>query len=102
MINNSILEDNTTTTVGLSLTNYDSNGAMIYIIMVLLWYSIGIVFLLGMDMLTRSEEIEDSARRRARFLIRNERADTNTKEILGKIIEYSNVLHLIIFRRISR
>ncbi len=88
---NSTLSDNTTTTVDLFLINYDTNGVMIYIIIVLLWYSIGIVFLLGMDMLTRSEEIEDSIRRQARFRIRNLRDHTNTKEILGKIIEYYNI-----------
>jgi len=96
MIENSTLKDNTTAIMDLSLTNYDTNGAMIYIIIVLVWYSIGIGFLLGMDMLARSEEIEDSARRRTRFHIRNLRDHTNTKEILGKIISYSNILHLIL------
>ncbi len=93
---NSTLSDNTTTTVDLSLINYDTNGAMIYIIIVLLWYSIGIVFLLGMDILARSEEIEDSIRHQARFRIRNLRDHTNTKEILGKIIEYSNIEHFLL------
>jgi hypothetical protein len=96
MMKNSTLSDNTTTTVDLSLINYDTNGAMIYIIIVLLWYSIGIVFLLGMDILARSEEIEDSIRHQARFRIRNLRDHTNTKEILGKIIEYSNIEHFLL------
>lgn len=85
MIRNNPLEDNATNIDESSLICHDSNGAILYIIIVLLWYSIGIAFLLGMDMLTPSEEIEDSTRRRTRFLIRDLRDHTNTKEILGKI-----------------
>jgi hypothetical protein len=66
------------------LNDYDDRGAMIYIIIVLLWYSIGILFMLGMQMRARSEFIEDSARRRTKLLIRNLRDHSNTKEILGK------------------
>ncbi len=93
----SIMKGNTTNNTELSLINYDTNGAMIYMIIVIFWYSIGVVFLLRMDMLARSVEIEDSTRRRARFIIRNLRDHTNTKEILGKIILYSNIIHLIFF-----
>jgi hypothetical protein len=78
--------DNTTLIVDLPLTDDDTNGAIILIIVVLLWYSVGIVFLLGMQTLARTDEIEDSVRRRTRFLIRNLRDQTNTKQILGKII----------------
>ena len=66
--------------------NYDYTGAMVYIIIVLLWYSVGIIFMLGMQMRARSETIEESARRRTKLLIRNLRDHTNTKEILGKFI----------------
>ena len=68
----------------LSSNNYDTNGAMIYIIMVILWYSIGFVFLLGVDILSHSEGAGD--------IIRNLRDQTNTQEILGKIIKYSNAV----------
>jgi hypothetical protein len=84
MIKNSTLNDNI-------ITDYDINGAVIYIIIVLLWYSFSIVFLLRMQMSSHSEEVEDSLRRRTRSLIRNFRDHYNKKEILGKIIEYFNI-----------
>jgi transposase len=77
------LNSTTTSVKEKELNNYDDTGAMIYIIIVLLWYSIGIIFMLGMQMRARSETIEDSARRRTKLLIRNFRDQTNTKEILG-------------------
>jgi hypothetical protein len=91
MIKNSTLNNNITTIVEISITDYDINGAMIYIIIVLLWYSFSIVFLLRMQMSSHSEEVEDSLRRRTRSLIRNLRDHYNKKEILGKIIEYFNI-----------
>ena len=66
------------------VSNYDHTGAMIYIISVVLCYSIGIILMLAMQMRARSETIEESARRRTKLLIRNLRDQTNTKEILGK------------------
>ncbi|CAF4741091.1 unnamed protein product [Rotaria sp. Silwood1] len=77
MIQNSTAKDET---IG---SNYDDSGAMIYIVTVLLWYSIGIIFMLAMQMKARSEITEESARRRTKLLIRNLRDHTNTKEILG-------------------
>jgi len=88
MTSNSTTNDATTTVGENELNNYDDTGAMIYIIIVLLWYSIGIIFMLGMQMKARSEIIEGSARRRTKLLIRNLRDHTNTKEILGKFIYY--------------
>jgi hypothetical protein len=82
--NHSNVETTRTNDVVSTAIHYDSTGAMIYIIIVLLWYSIGIIFMLGMQMRARSEAIEDSARRRTKLLIRNLRDHTNTKEILGK------------------
>jgi hypothetical protein len=84
----------------LSSINYDTNGAMIYMIMVILWYSIGMVFLLGMDTLSRSEDIEDFTRRRAKYIIGNLRDHTNAQEILGKIIEYSNGVRLFLLEEL--
>ena len=81
---NSILKDNITIVPEVPLSDYDTNGAMIYIMVVLFWYSIGIVFILGMQISTRSDEIEDSTKRRERVSIRNLRDDNNTREILGK------------------
>lgn len=71
-------------TIETPVSNYDHTGAMVYIISVLLCYSIGIILMLAMQMRTRSETIEESARRRTKLLIRNLRDQTNTKEILGK------------------
>lgn len=77
------LHDNSTNSVELPFVVADTDGAMVYIIIVILWYSMGIVFLLGMDILPRSVENEDLERRRERSMIRNSRNRTNTKEILG-------------------
>jgi hypothetical protein len=91
MSTNSTLKDNITILLEVPLSDYDTNGAMIYIMVVLFWYSIGIVFILGMQIGTRSEEIEDSRRGRERVSIRNLRDNNNTREILGKdfkIIEH--------------
>ena len=80
--------NSTSPTNDATVSNYDHTGAMVYIIIVLLWYSVGIIFMLGMQMRARSEAIEESARRRTKLLIRNLRDHTNTKEILGKLIGY--------------
>jgi len=88
MIPNSTANDATKPVGENELSNYDNIGAMIYIIIVLLWYSIGIIFMLGMQMRARSETIEESARRRTKLLIRNLRNHSNTKEILGKFIRF--------------
>lgn len=84
MTENSTAPDITTTVAAAVSVGYDNTGAMIYIIIVLLWYSIGIILMLGMQMKARSEIIEEAARRRTKLLIRNMRDHTNTKEILGK------------------
>jgi hypothetical protein len=86
MIENNSTKDEIRATVETVLNEYDDRGAMIYIIIVLLWYSIGIIFMLAMQMRARSEVIEASARRRTKLLIRNLRDHTNTKQILGKYI----------------
>lgn len=83
-MNQTISTETTTTSIPTPNT-YDDTGAMIYIVIVLLWYSIGIIFMLGMQMRARSELIEESARRRTKLLIRNLRDHSNTKEILGKM-----------------
>ncbi len=64
-------------------TRYDSFGAAVFIIVVLSWYSIGIVCTLGMQIRARAETIEDCARRRGKLFIQNLRDQTQTKQILG-------------------
>lgn len=63
---------------------YDSTGAIIYIIFVLVWYSMGIVCMLAMQIEARDETIEDCARRRARLLLETLGKQTHTKQILGR------------------
>jgi hypothetical protein len=70
--------------------HYDSLGAALFIIAVLLWYSMGIVFMIGMQIRARAETIEDCARRRAKLLIQTLRDQTQTKQILGIILIFSN------------
>jgi hypothetical protein len=80
----SSVKGNTTALFTHSMGNYDVNGAMIYIFVVICWYSLGVAFMLGLQILARSTELEDLARRRTRFYMRNFRNQTNTKEILGE------------------
>jgi len=96
MIQNSTVKHETTTIIETTVTNYDDRGAMVYIIAVLLWYSIGIIFMLGMQMRARSESIEESARRRTKLLIRNLRDHTNTKEILGEFIRLNQIFTIFL------
>lgn len=93
----------TTTVVVPPGSNYDHTGAMIYIVSVLLCYSVGIIFMLAMQMRARSETIEEHARRRTKLVIRNLRDQTHTKEILGKFVFRSNhTIRKIFFRGIGR
>jgi hypothetical protein len=65
--------------------NYDSAGATVFIIVVLLWYSIGIGCMLVIQIRGHAETIEDCARRRAKLFIQTLRDQTQKKEILGII-----------------
>lgn len=62
---------------------YDAIGAACFIIVVIIWYSLGLVFMLGIQIRARTEAIEDFARRRAKFFIQTIRDQTQTREILG-------------------
>jgi hypothetical protein len=64
---------------------YDSAGAALFIIVVILWYCVGAVCMLGMQIPARAVTIEDSARRRTKFFIETLRDQTQTKQILGII-----------------
>ena len=83
-------------------SNYDHTGAMIYIVSVLLCYSVGIILMLAMQMRARSEIIEESARRRTKLVIRNLRDQTNTKEILGKFLPFESPFESSLCRGIGR
>lgn len=65
-------------------TEIDSIGAIIFIIVVLLWYSLSFVFLLGMQTISPTEIVEDSLRH-SRLFTHSFREKTNNKKILGKI-----------------
>lgn len=66
--------------------DYDSTGDMIFIIVVLVWYSLGMVCMLGMQINAREETVEDCARRRATLLLETLRDQTHTKLILGNLL----------------
>lgn len=68
---------------------YDSAGAAIFIIVVLLWFSLGIVCMLGVQIRARAETLEDCARRRAKLFIITLRDQTQKKQILG--IKYFSI-----------
>ena len=65
------------------LVEYDSVGAALFIVVVLLWYSMGLVCTLGIQIRARAETIEDHARRRAKLFLRTLPNQTQTKDILG-------------------
>ncbi|CAF4056398.1 unnamed protein product [Rotaria magnacalcarata] len=76
-----------TTIIDLVPNDYDSTGSILYIVVVLLWYSMGIVCMLGMQIKASDETAGDYPKRRAKFLIDTLRDQTQTKEILGSIQE---------------
>ncbi|CAF1428065.1 unnamed protein product [Adineta steineri] len=66
---------------------YDTTGAILFIIVVLFWYSMGIICMLGMQIKARNETVEDYARRRAKLLIETLRDQTHTKQILEELVD---------------
>jgi hypothetical protein len=69
----------------ISPTHYDSVGATVFIIVVLSWYSLGIVCMLVMQIRAHAETVEDCANRRAKLFIQTLRDQTQRREILGII-----------------
>ncbi len=66
------------------LTNsYDSVGAVVFIVGVIMWYSLSVILLLGMQTMSPTEIIEDSIRH-SKLFTQNFREKTNNKKILGK------------------
>jgi hypothetical protein len=75
--------NNTTST--LYPLNNDSIGAIIFIVVVLLWYSSSIIFLLGMQIgITSNELSDDSVQHPTKLFVETLRDQTNSKEILSK------------------
>lgn len=72
------MNENMNRTDSIASMNEDLTGAISYIIIVLFWYSLGIVCMLSMQMKISDEAIENCAIRRG-----NLRDQTYTKEILG-------------------
>ena len=77
------LIDKSKTLTDLSSTHYDSAGAAIFIIVILSWYSIGIVCMLAMQIRAHAKTVEDCASRRTKLFIQTLRDQTQRKEILG-------------------
>jgi len=80
-----------------TVINYDSTGAILFIIVVLFWYSMSIVCMLGMQIKARNETVEDCARRRAKLLIETLRDQTHTKQILGINLSSLNTHKFLFF-----
>ncbi|CAF1094107.1 unnamed protein product [Adineta ricciae] len=66
---------------------YDSTGEILFIIAVLIWYSLGMVCMLGMQIKARDETVEDCARRRAKALLETLHDQTHTKQILEELVD---------------
>ncbi len=72
------------------LTNsYDSVGAVVFIVGVIMWYSLSVILLLGMQTMSPSLIVEDSIRH-SKLFTQNFREKTNNKKILGKKKESIN------------
>ena len=63
--------------------NYDSVGAIVFIVVVLLWYSLSFVFLLGIQMIKSTETVEESVRYSRKLFTHSFRERSNNKKILG-------------------
>ena len=75
----------------IAIEPYDSAGAALFIIVVLLWFSLGIVCMLGVQIRARAETIEDCAQRRAKLFITSLRDQTQKKQILGRTNFFSEI-----------
>lgn len=71
---------------GKSFIYDETNGAIMYIITVIICYSMGMALMLGMQTLSNSEDSEDAIKRRTKFIMRNINDHDKTKAILGKTI----------------
>jgi hypothetical protein len=78
--------DEPTAIAELESKDYNPAGAALFIIVVLLWYSLGIVCMLGMQIRARADTVEDCVRRRAKVFIQTLRDQTERKQILGKFL----------------
>jgi hypothetical protein len=66
----------------------DSMGAIIFIVVVLLWYSSSIVFLLAMQIGTSNEIREDCSKHPSKLFVQRLRDRSDNKEILSKKNQY--------------
>jgi len=86
--------NNTTSILNQSIepiTPNDPNNLIypiIFIIVVLLWYSSSFIFLLGMQIGTSTEILDDSTKRPTKLFVQNLRDQSNNKEILSKLYTY--------------
>lgn len=92
--------DDPTAVSEIQLHNYDSLGASLFLIVVVFWYALSIVCMLGMQIRGRADTIEDCTTRRARLFLQTLRDQTQTKEILGIVLLRENVFDLFSFFRI--
>ena len=87
-----------------STENYDTLGAIVFIVFVLCWYSLSVVFLLGIQMMKHQEILQDSMRYSKGAFTRQSHEKHGNKRILGKSmrIDRSNEIIFFYSRRTSR
>ena len=71
-------------TTSIDLTD-DSVGAMIFIIVVILWYSSSIVFLMAMQMGGSNERLDDAGGHPSKLFVQNLREHSNNTEVLSRM-----------------
>lgn len=71
---------------------YDPLGAALFIVIVLLWYSMCLACMLGTQIRARSETIDDCVRRRAKLFIETLQDQTERKQILGECLSHVRTL----------
>ncbi|CAF2912180.1 unnamed protein product [Rotaria sp. Silwood2] len=76
--------------VNQSTVTNDSLGAIIFIIIVLCFYSSSFVFLLGMQMQTSAESLDESINPPTKLFVQSFRDLSNNKEILEELVNKQN------------
>ncbi|CAF1108953.1 unnamed protein product [Adineta ricciae] len=79
--------DDPTAVSEIELRDYDSSGATLFLIVVIFWYALSIVCMLGMQIRGRAGTIEDCTTRRAKLFLQTLRVQTQTKQILEELVD---------------
>lgn len=87
--------DSVNSPIAISPVPYDAVGAAVFLVVVLLWFSLGFVCMLGVQIRAQAETIEDYAQRRAKLFLTTLRDQTQKKQILG--MNFSSIRYQSIF-----